>query len=90
MEREALRDTLARLHAELADAEPVDAALRSDLERAIAEIRAVMEREAPAGEDEVQPLGERLEELALRFEQSHPLLTQAIGGVVRALSAMGI
>jgi hypothetical protein len=38
----------------------------------------------------VHPLSERLEALALRFEQSHPLLTQAIGGVVRALGAMGI
>jgi hypothetical protein len=36
------------------------------------------------------PLGERLEALALRFEQSHPLVTQSIAGVVRALGAMGI
>jgi hypothetical protein len=90
MKREALRDTLARLHAELEGADPVDAALRSDLERALADIRAVMEREQAPGPAEVHPLGERLEELALRFEQSHPVLTQAIGGVVRALGAMGI
>jgi hypothetical protein len=83
MKREALRDTLARLHAELEGAGPVDAALRSDLERALADIRAVMEREQAPGPAEVHPLGERLEELALRFEQ-------AIGGVVRALGAMGI
>jgi uncharacterized membrane protein YccC len=89
MTRQALRDTLARLHAELEDAEPLDTALRADLERAIGEIREVIERERPAAA-EVHPLSERLEELALRFEQSHPLLTQAIGGVVRALGAMGI
>jgi hypothetical protein len=86
---EALRDTLARLHAELESAEPIDAALRAELERAIEEIREVVEREREAGEEE-QPLGERLEALALRFERSHPLLTQALGGVVRALGAMGI
>ena len=90
MTREALRETLARLHAELEEADTVDTALRADLERAIAEIRGVIERERPAAAEEVHPLGERLEELALRFEQSHPLLTQAIGGVVRALGAMGI
>jgi hypothetical protein len=90
MTREALRETLARLHAELAEADPVDAELRAELERAIAEIRGVIEREPPAGAEEVHPLGERLEALALRFERSHPLLTQAIGGVVRALGAMGI
>lgn len=88
MTRQALRDTLARLHAELEDAEPLDAALRADLERAIGEIREVIEREPAAAE--VHPLSERLEELALRFEQSHPLLTQSIAGVVRALGAMGI
>jgi Domain of unknown function (DUF4404) len=87
--REALRETLARLHAELDGAEPIDAALRADLERTLAEIREVVERERAAAED-VQPLGERLEELALRFEQSHPTLTQALGGVVRALGTMGI
>jgi signal transduction histidine kinase len=90
MTREALRETLARLHAELEEADTVDTALRADLERAIAEIRGVIERERPAAAEEVHPLGERLEELALRFEQSHPLLTRAIGGVVRALGAMGI
>jgi uncharacterized membrane protein YccC len=89
MTRDALRQTLSRLHAELEEAEPVDAALRADLERALAEIRDVIAREGPAAA-EVHPLSERLEALALRFEQSHPLLTQAIGGVVRALGAMGI
>jgi hypothetical protein len=89
MAREALRDTLARLHAELRNAEPVDATLRADLERAVGEIRALIERER-ASAHEVHPLSEQLEALALRFEQSHPLLTQAISGVVRALGAMGI
>jgi hypothetical protein len=88
MEREALHETLTRLHAELEGAGPIDASLRADLERALEEIREVMER-APRGEPE-HPLRERLEELALRFEQSHPLLTEALGGVVRALGAMGI
>jgi len=89
MEREALRETLARLHAELERAEPIDAALRADLERALEEIREVMVRERRP-DDEAHPVRERLEALALDFERSHPLLTEALGGVVRALSAMGI
>jgi hypothetical protein len=86
MGRENLHDTLARLHAELENAGAIDADLRTELERAIEEIREVVERRRPAE----APLGDRLEALALRFEQSHPLLTQALGGVVRALGAMGI
>jgi hypothetical protein len=88
MSRAALRETLARLHAELASAGPIDAAARRDLERALEEIREVMETETQS--DEPHPLRERLEELAVRFEQTHPVLTEALGGVVRALSAMGI
>jgi len=88
-EREAaLRRTLAELHAELEQAGAIDAALRVDLEKALAEIRAVIERERRAGA--AHPLAERLESLALRFERTHPLITQSIAGVVRALGAMGI
>ena len=89
MEREALRNTLDRLHRELAQSGPIDSALRQDLERALDEIREVVER-APRQDDAPHPLRERLEELAVRFEQSHPVLTDALGGVVRALAAMGI
>lgn len=88
MEREALRETLARLHAELESAEPIDAALRADLERAVGEIQEVIEREEPHESD--HPLQERLEALAVDLEQSHPLLTKAVARVVRALSVMGI
>ena len=88
-EREAaLRRTLAELHAELEQSGSIDAALRADLEKALAEIREVIERERRASA--AHPLGERLETLALRFEQTHPLITQSIAGVVRALGAMGI
>jgi hypothetical protein len=88
-EREAaLRKTLAELHAELEQAGPIDAVLRADLERALAEIRDAIERERRTSA--AQPLGERLEALAMRFEQTHPLITQSIAGVVRALGAMGI
>ena len=89
MPQRQLRETLARLHAELDDAGPIDAELRGDLERALAEIREIVEHRSPRGA-ESRPLPERLEALALRFEQSHPLLTEALGGVVRALGAMGI
>jgi hypothetical protein len=88
-EREAaLRRTLAELHAQLEQAGAIDAALRAELEQALAEIRVVVDRERRA--HAMQPLGERLEALALRFEQSHPLVTQSIAGVVRALGGMGI
>ena len=88
-EQEAdLRKTLAALHAELEQARAIDAPLRAELEKALAEIRAVVERERHPSA--VHPLGERLEALALRLEQTHPLITQSIGSVVRALGSMGI
>jgi hypothetical protein len=88
MEREALRETLARLHAELEQSEPIDAGLRADLERAVEEIREVIEREEPPEGE--HPVRERVEALALEFEQSHPLISEALAGVVRTLAAMGI
>jgi hypothetical protein len=89
MSRTALRETLTRLHAELESAAPIDAALRAELERTLAEIRAVVDREAHAA-GAASPLAARVESLALRFEQSHPTVTQALAGVVNALGAMGI
>ena len=65
MEREALRQTLNRLHAELEGAGPIDASLRADLERALEEIRALVERTPPAEPE--HPLRERLEELGLKI-----------------------
>ena len=88
MEQESLRETLTRLHAELETAEPIDAALRADLERAVEEIQEVIERDEPPEGD--HPVRERLEALAVDLEQSHPLLTKAVARVVRALSVMGI
>ncbi|MEN8159959.1 MAG: DUF4404 family protein [Myxococcota bacterium] len=88
MEREALRQTLARLHSELERADPIDTALRADLERAVEEIRDVIEREEPPEAD--HPVRERVEALALEFEQPHPLISEALAGVVRTLAAMGI
>jgi hypothetical protein len=88
MTRENLRETLARLHDELDAAEPIDGEVRAELERALVEIREVVERARPA--EDSSPLGDRLETVAVQFEQSHPLLAQAIGRVVNALAAMGI
>ena len=76
-EREAaLRRTLAELHAELEQSGPIDAELRAELEKALAELRDLVERERRTSP---HTLGERLEARALRFEQTHPLITQSIG-----------
>jgi len=88
MSRKALHETLDRLHAELESSGPVDPELRGELERALAEIREVVARGRPGPAH--ASLRSTLEALALRFEQSHPRLTQSIAGVVGALGAMGI
>ena len=48
----------------------------------------MIEREEPPEAD--HPVRERVESLALEFEQSHPLIAEALAGVVRTLAAMGI
>lgn len=84
---EELRETLARLHQELRDAQEIDEGLRAELRQALDEISEKIER--PEGQGE-EPLGEQLEDLAFRFESSHPVLAEMLGQVIRTLSRMGI
>ncbi|MEQ1581275.1 MAG: DUF4404 family protein [Steroidobacteraceae bacterium] len=84
-----LLQRLEALHAELAGTTAVDAGSRQALIALLGDITRLLDKSAPAGDDE-QPVGERLEALALGFEAKHPALGTAIRQVVDALGKAGI
>lgn len=83
-------EALRTLQSELEPVATVDpermTALRHEIERIHAEIDSV------GGPAETSPhqLKEELEELALRFEISHPTLTEGFNRVTNLLASMGI
>ncbi len=85
----ALHQRLEALHAELAGTTTVDDGSREALVALLGDITRLLDKSAPASTDE-QPVGERLEALALGFEAKHPALGTAIRQVVDALGKAGI
>ena len=87
MERKRLHDTLRQLHRELQSTETTDPQTRELLIAVQDDIDRV------TGPDEHPPsadFGDRIENLAARFEADHPALALALRQVMTALSSMGI
>ena len=85
-----IRKTLMELQAQLRHAESLtesERELADELYEQIAEILTVPAATRPI---QHQPLLDRLDDAAHRFEVSHPELTGVIGRVIDSLSAMGI
>lgn len=83
-----LHATLEQLHRELEQNPELDASLRRELRATAEEIRDALD---PETERELHAsLRERLSELTLGFEESHPALVRVVGRVVNALSQLGI
>jgi hypothetical protein len=94
---EQLKATLDRLRQELAQIDHVDPALRQQLAQSLAEIQAALQEKvagsAPspaAAATKRESLIHRLQETAKRFEASHPILSENIGGLIDTLSSSGI
>ena len=87
MPREALRETVTRLHREIDAGAPLSAEQRERLSSALSEVEAVLAAEGGSGESSLLA---RLREAEAEFEQSHPNLTLAVGAVADALSKLGI
>jgi hypothetical protein len=81
-----LRETLALLHQQL-EGHDLDDEARTLLRSALNEIEERLDAE---GDDEVPSLSERLSEMTLQFEESHPQLAEAVGRVVDTLANLGI
>jgi hypothetical protein len=90
MSQPDLRGSLERLDAQLADANPDDAAARASLERVRADVQRALASAGAAPAAEHHTLGEQLRAAIPEFESSHPLLTMAMAEVIDIFNRMGI
>lgn len=85
-----LRGTLAELHARLEEAEPLDAELREELRRAVADIEAHLGSAPESDGGDGVSFGERLSRIVERFEGNHPRIAEAVNRVIHGLAELGI
>ena len=88
-DRQRLRETVEKLQAQLKEAQSLDPKVAACLRETIADIQASLagERRKPSGG---RSLADRLSEVALDFEASHPTLAGTVGSIIDALARMGI
>lgn len=88
MDKESVRDRLAKLHAELNDAHKGD----PDAHRPLADILPDIKRlaEQPDGAAKDASLPQRLERVAVQFEAKHPALAGSVRRIVDLLGEIGI
>jgi hypothetical protein len=90
LDREKLQQTLAELHAQLDEAESLDADLADQLRAAAGDIERTLDKQQPAGETDAASTPEILEEAAVQFEQSHPTIAGTVRRLIDVLAQMGI
>jgi len=95
--KEKIAELLQQLHAELAEADDLDAEISAQLRATSTEIRDALEREEPGElatsnsiEEEPSTVIDQLRDAAERFEDSHPTLTNTVGRIADALAQLGI
>jgi len=86
---ERIRSALAELHEQLESADPVDPDLLKLLRTVSDDIRGALEEAGESGEQE-RSLTDRISDLALHFETSHPLIAATLNRLTHNLSSMGI
>jgi hypothetical protein len=82
----SLHQTLVELERQLEGTERLDPALRAELAKRLGELRERVE----AGTAADDSLLDGIRDLTLRFEASHPALSEAVGAVASALARIGI
>lgn len=87
---DSLKENLEQLHHQLQTAQRVDPQTRQLLEETLGDIRRILEQEPAQAEDEEKSIVDRLNDAALRFEESHPTLANTIGRLADLLAQMGI
>jgi hypothetical protein len=86
-EVEKLRATLEELKTELSGMEQDDPEVRELLQSALGDIQQSLEGKEPGGEHSI---ADRLASAARHYEDTHPNLSATLGGLIDALSRMGI
>jgi septal ring factor EnvC (AmiA/AmiB activator) len=89
MDQKSLRERLAKLHAELANAHQQDPATRQSLGEVLPDVKRMVDE--PAGTAALdKSLPERLERVAVQFEAEHPTLAASARRLIDLLNEVGI
>ncbi len=88
MDKDSLRERLAKLHAELSDAHQADLETHHPLGEILPDIKRLSEQPVAASTDDSLP--QRLERVAVQFEADHPELAGSLRSIVDLLGEAGI
>ena len=89
MDNSALRDLVAKLHAELTEAHRTDPKYGESLSKMMQDINGLIDKaESTPAPD--KSLSERLERMAVQFEAGHPTLAASARRLVDLLGEVGI
>jgi Domain of unknown function (DUF4404) len=91
MDEKTLRERLAKLHAELANAHQENPATRQSLGEILPDVKRMVDEPASAADSAVdKTLPDRLERVAVQFEAEHPTLAASARRLIDLLSEVGI
>ena len=90
MDKDSLRDLVAKLHAQLSDALRADPKSRESLSEMMQDINRLIDKPAQAPSTAHGSLPERLERMAVQFEADHPTLAASTRRLVDLLGEVGI
>jgi len=88
MDKDSLREHLAKLHAELSEAHSGDPETHRPLGEILPDIKRFADQPDAASADDTLP--ERLERVAVHFEAEHPALAGSVRRIVDLLGEVGI
>ena len=90
MDKDSLRDLVAKLHAQLSDALRADPKSRESLSEMMRDINRLIDQPAEPPSSAHGSLAERLERIAVQFEADHPTLAASTRRLVDLLGEVGI
>jgi hypothetical protein len=90
MDTNSLREHLAKLHAELADAHQTDPKYRESLTEMMQDINRLIDKAGDSTPSPDRSLPDRLERIAVQFEADHPTLAASARRLVDLLGEVGI
>jgi len=90
MDKNSLRDRLAKLHAELTNAHQEDPATRQSLGEILPDVKRMVDQPTGVADPIDKTLPDRLERVAVQFEADHPTLAASARRLIDLLSEVGI
>lgn len=90
MDKNSLREHLAKLQAELTDAHRTDPKYRESLSEMMQDINRLIDKSADSTPSPDRSLPDRLERIAVQFEADHPTLAASARRLVDLLGEVGI